>query len=183
MQTKELIQNGLANVKRTMDRTLNSLTPAELKWQPRSDGNSIQIILFHMARLEDSNVQFRLQGQPQLWEAEKWYQKLNRDAKDNGGRYTAEQVASFSIPDTADLMGYAESVRGKTLEYLKNMTEDGFDRKITLPPMGPPPAAGTPPRPPTELAAGLLLLTLIMHLAQHAGEISFLRGLQRGLDK
>src|SRR3990172_2529338 len=122
MQTKELIQSGLANVKRTFDRTLNTLTPAELKWQPRPDANSIQIILFHMAHLEDSTVQSRLQGKPQLWESEKWYQKLNKDVKDSGVHYTAEQVAAFSVPDTKDLLGYLEALRGKTLEYLKDMT-------------------------------------------------------------
>lgn len=183
MPTKELIQSGLANVKRTLDRTLNTLTPAELKWQPRPDANSIQIILFHMARLEDSNVQSRLQGKLQLWESEKWYQKLHKDAKDNGGHYTAEQVAVFAVPDTKDLLGYLEAGRSKTLEYLKDLTEGDFDRKITLPAYGPPPAAGTPPRPPIELTVGMLLLMTVTHLAQHAGEISFLRGLQRGMDK
>ena len=183
MPTKELIQGGFANVKRTLDRTLNTLTPAELKWQPQHDANSIQIILFHMARAEDTNVQSRLQKKPELWESEKWYQKLNRDAKDNGGHYTADQVAAFSVSDTKDLLAYFEAVRDKTLEYMKDLTEEGLERKFTMPAFGPPPAAGAPPRPPMELTVAAMLLNTVTHLVQHIGEISYIRGLQRGMDK
>jgi len=183
MPTKELIQGGFANVKRTLDRTLNTLTPAELKWQPQHDANSIQIILFHMARAEDTNVQSRLQKKPELWDSEKWYQKLNRDAKDNGGHYTAEQVAAFSLSDTKDLLAYTEAVRGKTLEYLKDLTEEGLERKFTMPAFGPPLAPGAPPRPPMEVTVSGMLLNTVTHLVQHIGEISYIRGLQRGMDK
>jgi len=41
MEMNELIQNGLENEKRVIDRTLDGLTPAELKWQPRPDANSM----------------------------------------------------------------------------------------------------------------------------------------------
>ena len=53
MEMNELIQNGLENSKRVIDRTLDGLTPAELKWQPRPDANSIGLILFHCIRSED----------------------------------------------------------------------------------------------------------------------------------
>ena len=183
MSTKELLQGGFAGIKRSLDRTLNTLTPAELKWQPKPDANSIQIILLHMARLEDSNVQARLLQKPELWNSENWCQKLNRDAKDSGGHYTAEQVAAFSVSDTGSLLAYFEAVRGKTLEYLKALTEEDLERKFTMPAFGPPPAAGAPPRPPMELTVATMLLNTVTHLFQHVGEISYLRGLQRGLDK
>ncbi|MEK7353101.1 MAG: DinB family protein [Chloroflexota bacterium] len=183
MPTKELIQGGFAGVKRSLDRTLNTLTPAELKWQPCHDANSIQIILLHMARAEDTNVQSRLQKKAELWESEKWYEKLNRDAKDNGGHYTLEQVNTFSVSDTKDLLAYFEAVRSKTLEYLKELSEEGMERKFTMPAFGPPPAPGAPPRPPMELTVASMLLNTVTHLVQHIGESSYIRGLQRGMDK
>ena len=136
MQTKEMIQSGLANIKRTMDRTLNTLTPAELKWQPKPDANSIQIVLLHMARFEDTNVQERLQGKPHLWVSDKWYEKLGKDVKDSGGHYSAAQLPTISFPDVKDLLAYAEAVRGKTIEYVNSLTESGFDRKFTMPAYG-----------------------------------------------
>jgi hypothetical protein len=190
METTELIRIGLGNVKRLLDRTLDGLTPAEIKWQPRPDANSIGIILFDIARSEDASIQSRLQGKPQLWESEKWYQKLNKSANDSGGHYTAEQVAAFVVPNLKDLLGYSEAVREQTLEYLKDLTAGQLDKKVELPPMGPPPtapSAGTPnqPRLPPfrDMTVGSMLMMNVTHLAQHAGEISYLRGLQRGMNK
>ena len=183
MEVKELIQNGLGNLQRTINRTLNSLTTAELKWQPRSDANSIGLILFHIARFEDSFIQSRLKGKPQLWESEKWYQKLDKAITDSGAHYSAEQVAGFIVPKIEDLSGYSEAVRPKTLEYLKDITADDLDRKVTLSPAVTPPGSVPAGRPPVELTVGSILLFTLTHTAQHAGEISYLRGLQRGMDK
>jgi len=83
MEMKELIQNGLENVKRGFDRTLDGLTPAELKWQPRPDANSIGLILFHSIRTEDSSIHM-LQGKLQLWESGEWYQKFHKAINDGG---------------------------------------------------------------------------------------------------
>ena len=71
MEVKDIIKTGLDITKGLTDRTLNGLTAEELKWQPRSDANSIGLILFHMIRAEDSMLH-RIQGKPQIWETEKW---------------------------------------------------------------------------------------------------------------
>jgi len=189
MEVIELIKTGLENVKRSIDRTLKGLTPAELRWQPRPDANSIGLILFHIARSEDAFIQSLLQDKSQLWESEKWYQKFNKAIDDRGGHYTAEQVAAFVVPDMKDIRGYIEAVHKNTLEYLKNLTPGKLDKKVDLPPMGPPPKdspGGKPEQPkrlPFEPTVGAMLLMTVTHAAQHAGEISYLRGLQRGMDK
>ncbi len=186
MEMKEFIQNGLENVKRGFDRTLDGLTPAELKWQPRPDANSIGLILFHSIRTEDSSIHM-LQGKPQLWESERWYQKFHKVINDGGAHYTAEQVAAFVVPDLKELLAYAEAVRKDTLEYLKGLKPEDFDKKVNMPPtparMAIPVGRPAPPRPPFNPIVGSRLLMLITHLSQHVGEISYIRGLQRGMDK
>jgi hypothetical protein len=186
MEMKEFIQNGLGNVKRGFNRTLDGLTPAELKWQPRPDANSIGLILFHSIRVEDSSIHM-LQGIPQLWESEKWYQKLHKVIDDGGAHYTAEQVAAFVVPDLKELLAYAEAVRKDTLEYLIGLKPEDFDKNINIPrppaPMTMPAGQPAPPRPAFNFTVGLMLLMLVTHLSQHAGEISYIRGLQRGMDK
>ena len=186
MEMKELIQDGFENVKRVFDRTLNGLTPAELKWQPRPDANSIGLIFFHSIRSEDHAIH-RLQDKPQLWESEKWYQKFNKTIEDGGAHYTAEQVAAFVVPDLKDLLAYAEAVRKETLNYLKGLKPKDFDKKVNLPP---PPArtampegSPVPPWPPFNPVVSTMLMHEVTHLSEHAGEISYIRGLQRGMDK
>jgi hypothetical protein len=185
MEMNELVQDGLQNVKRVLDRTLDGLTSAELKWQPRPDANSIGLILFHCIRSEDHAIH-RLQGKLQLWESEKWYQKFNKTIEDGGAHYTAEQVASFVVPDLEELLAYAEAVRKETLIYLKGLKPGDFDKKVNLPP---PPAnlvmpVGRPIAPrPFNPIVGSMLVHEVTHLSEHAGEISYIRGLQRGMDK
>jgi hypothetical protein len=186
MEMKDLVQNGFDNVKRTLDRTLDGLTAEELKWQPKPDANSIGLILFHMIRTEDSMVH-RMQGKPQIWETEKWYQKFNKTIEDGGAHYTVEQVAAFVVPDVKELLAYREMVGKNTLEYLKGLKPKDFDKKVNLPPPPAPVAmpAGNPPphRPPFEPIVGSMLMHEVTELAGHAGEISYIRGLQRGMDK
>ena len=186
MEMKEFIQNGLENIKRGFDRTLDGLTTAELKWQPRPDANSIGLILFHSIRAEDSSIHM-LQGKPQLWESEKWYQKFNKAIDDGGAHYTAEQVAAFVVPDLKELLAYAEAVQKDALEYVKGLKPKDYDKKVTMPPrpasMAMPAGRPAPPRPPFNPIVGSILMMLLMHLSQHAGEISYIRGLQRGMDK
>jgi hypothetical protein len=128
-----------------------------------------------------------LQGKPQFWESEKLYQKFNKTIEDGGAHYTAEQVATFVVPDVKDLLAYSELIRKNTLEYLKGLKPKDFDKKVNLPPPPAPVAmpAGNPPphRPPFELIVGSMLMHEVTELAGHAGEISYIRGLQRGMDK
>lgn len=186
MEMKEFIQNGLGNVKRGFNRTLDSLTPAELKWQPRPDANSIGLILFHSIRVEDSTIHM-LKGKSQLWETENWYQKLHKAIDDGGAHYTGEQVAAFVVPELKELNVYAEAVRKDTLEYLNTLKPEDFDTKVNIP-LPParvaiPSGSLAPSRPTFNLTVGSMLLMLVTHLSQHAGEMSYIRGLQRGIDK
>ena len=185
MEMNELIQNGLENSKSVIDRTLDGLTPAELKWRPRPDANSIGLILFHCIRSEDRLIHI-LQGKPQLWESEKLYQKFNKTIEDGGAHYTAEQVAAFVVPDVKDLLAYSEMVRKNTLEYLKGLKPKDFDKKVNLPPPPTPiviPAGRPIPMRPFNPIVGSMLVHEVTELAGHAGEISYIRGLQRGMDK
>ncbi len=184
MDIKQFILAGLDNTKRATDRALEGLTPEEFKWQPRPDANSIGLILYHMARFEDSFIQFVIQHKPQLWESENWCSKLEKEKTDSGSHYTAEQVANFCVPDLKKLQDYSTAVRKQTIEFIQSLTPEKLDAKVELPPFGPPPQPGQPPRrPPFEPIVGSLLLMTITHLAEHAGEISYIRGLKRGMDK
>jgi len=86
-----------------------------------------------------------------------------------------------------DLMAYAEAVRKQTLKYLKGLIPEDFDKKVDMPPpparMVTPSGSPAPSRPTFNLTVGLMLLMLVTHLSQHVGEISYIRGLQRGIDK
>lgn len=169
MDAKEYIKASLERSKGGLTRVTNTLTQEELGWRPASGCNSIGIILFHIARSEDSFIQSRLQDSPQVWESEKWFDKLGMDKDEAGSHYTVEQVNEFTVPDMEKLVAYQDAVRETTLAYLDTLSADDLDRKVTMP-FG------------DFNVAGILALT-VSHAAGHAGEMSYLRGMLRGMDK
>ncbi|MCJ7743767.1 MAG: DinB family protein [Dehalococcoidales bacterium] len=170
MEMKDFIKGALDRAKQGTTRAVDGLSHNELIWRPGPECNSIGLILFHQTRFEDSFVQGRIVGNPQVWESDKWYEKFNMPASESGSGYTAEQLAAFRVPELKDLLGYADAVRAKTLEYLKSAPNNEFDRVINMPRFG-------------DVAVGALLALVIVHMAQHAGEIAYLRGVQRGMNK
>jgi len=182
MEIKEFIGGALEQSKGGLDRTLDGLTVEEMNWHPKPDANSIALILFHIVKSEDSFVSI-LSGKPLLWEADKWYAKLNLNKDEQRAHYTADQVARFNISNIKELNAFFNAVRSKTIDYVKSLSPERFNDKVNLPP--PPPAPkGAPPHPKMpDFTVGLLLGMTLTHAASHGGEISYIRGLKRGLDK
>jgi hypothetical protein len=169
MELKDYIKSELDGLKRNSGRVLNTLTQQEMVWRPACGCNSMGLILFHIARSEDSMVQATLQGKKQLWELEKWFTRLNMAEGEAGAHYTSDQVNAFAVPDIKVLMSYYDSVRAKTLEYLQGITPSEFERKVKLP-FG-------------EFTVAGMFSLIVSHTTGHIGEISYLRGLLRGMDK
>ena len=169
MELRDYIKSELDGLKRGSTRVLNTLTQQEIMWRPACGCNSMGLILFHVARSEDSFVQANLQGKPQIWESGKWYNKLNMVESETGSHYTVDQVNAFPVPDMKDLLAYYDNVRTKTLDYLNGLTPDAFDKKVKLP-FG-------------EFTVAGVFSIIVSHTAQHMGEISYLRGMLRGMDK
>lgn len=169
MELKEYIQNELDGLKRISTRILNTLTRAEVMWRPACGCNSMGLILFHVARSEDSFIQASLQNKPQVWESGKWYQKMNLTEGEIGAHFTIDQVNAFSVPDMKDILNYYEAVRANTLSYLSSLDPKEFDKSVKL-------------RFGDFTVAGIFAL-IVSHTAEHLGEISYLRGMLRGMDK
>jgi hypothetical protein len=170
MVINEFIGIELDYIKRALTRVLDGLTQQELAWRPAAGCNSIGLILFHVARSEDSFIRARLQELPQIWTAGKWYEKLKMSETEVGAHYSPDQVNAFKVPEIRDVMEYLEAVRTNTRDYLSNLSSTDFDRKIQTPRL-------------SEISVGGVFSLVIGHTQQHIGEMAYLRGQQRGNDK
>lgn len=172
MELRDLIKKWLERIQQNTDRAAGDLTPAELKWQPNPEGNPVGFLLYHLARTEDRFVQANIRQTSPIWVSERWYEKLNIPASDTGGfGYTAEQIAAFNVPPLQDLQAYARAARALSLDVLKEMTDADADRIIKVGgPFG-------------DVPLGTLWSIILGHNTQHTGEIMYLRGLLRGINK
>ena len=172
MKTSDFILDTLDRMQNAVMAAVDGLSSQELTWRPKEEANSIGFTLWHQIRCEDAFVQGMIQRKPQVWVSERWYEKLNlpENPMDVGYDYTAEQVATFPVPALKDLLEYAEATRAQTVGYLKTMNADSLDKVIKTPFFG-------------ELTIGQVLAILLCEITQHIGQIAYIRGLQRGLNK
>ncbi|MBI4283703.1 MAG: DinB family protein [Chloroflexi bacterium] len=172
MEAKELVLRSLEQSQGFLTRALEGLTQEEASWSPSPECNSIAFILWHAVRLEDFFLNRTVQGKAELYEAEGWQQKLGTPAKETGNRYTVEQLKAWPVPKLAVLRGYANAVREKTLAFINSIPDEKLSEMAQ---------ATRPGRAPDSIGATLGRIST--EIAMHVGQIAYLRGVQRGLDK
>ena len=169
MNAKETLLLCLEQSQRYLTQALDGLTQMEFAWSPNTESNSIAFILWHIARVEDYYVTRVIQRLPELYEAEGWRKKMGTPVKNTGFEYNAEQLKNWPVPELETLKGYADSVRGKTLVFLESIPAEKLSETYR------------PERSPED--SGTLLARISTELTMHVGQICYLRGIQRGLDK
>jgi len=172
MEAKDLALQGLNEAQAALMLAVDGLTQQELMWQPQPGANHIAFTLWHVLRVEDWFFQYLFQRVPQVWEAERWHEKMNlpEDPRVNGFGYTAEQVDSFPPIQPGDILGYAEAVRARTLEYVRNLDPAKFDEVVQSRAIG-------------DASIGTWISHLLIEIAQHIGQIAFIKGLAQGQGK
>ena len=167
MDAKELILKSLEQSQRYLGNALDGLTQEEVAWSPGPECNSIAFILWHTTRVEDLFVNRVIRREKELYETEGWQEKLGTPAK--AYQYTAEELQAWPVPQLGILREYVNSVRGKTLALLQSMPSEKLSE------------LARPDRPPDTI--GAIFGRVSTEIALHVGQIAYLRGVQRGLDK
>ena len=169
MDVKDFIKMQVEGLDHGLKRVVDGLKQEEIAWRPASGCNSIGLILFHLFKSEDSFIQGRLKGKKELWETGKWYEQLNLKPGEEGAHYTVEQVDNFPVPALEAILRYGKAVRDATLAYVDSLRTLDLEKVVKMP-FG-------------DMSVAVLLSLVVGHASQHVGEISYLRGLQRGMDK
>jgi uncharacterized damage-inducible protein DinB len=167
MEAKELLVNSLEQSHDYLTKALDGLTQDEATWSPGPECNSIAFILWHTTRVEDFFVNRVIQHGKELYESEGWQEKLNTPVK--AYQYTVEELQAWQAPKLEVLREYYNSVREKTMAFLNSTTSE----KLSEVPR--------PDRSPDSI--GVSLGHIATEIALHVGQIAYLRGVQRGLDK
>jgi hypothetical protein len=166
MEWKDLILDGFERVPSELEEILKGLTPADLDWQPAGQCNSIGWTVWHLARVQDAQIS-DLDGEEQLYLREKWFLKFQRpsDPKDTGYGDSLQNVADFRSPDSRVLSGYLRATTSRSQAYLKSVALPALDRTLNEPWFKPLPTVG------------VRLVSILVDACQHAGEVSYIRGL------
>ena len=147
---------------------LTGLSDEDITKRPTDQCNPIGWTLWHATRVEDG-IMANISGKAQVWTEGGWPQKFGMaaDSTDSGIGHSLEQVAAFK-PTVANLQGYAEAVREKTLACLHALTPSDLDRDLA------PPGGGD-----SRKVGAWLAVILLDHL-HHSGQVCYIRGYVTG---
>jgi hypothetical protein len=169
MELADALVKSLKQSRGYLTGALDGLTQEEAAWSPAPESNSIAFILWHITRIEDFYFVRVIQRQTELYESEGWREKLGTPANESGYGYTVEQLQAWPMPKLEILRGYFDSVRKRTMDLLKEMPEGRLSE------------LARPERPPDTV--GDIMCRITTDIDMHTGQIAYLRGIRRGLNK
>ena len=166
----QAIDSGLNEAFEKLNRALDGLSDDELHWRPALESNTIDWMVWHMARVEDNWINIRLRESESIWDRDGWADRTGVDEPSNGFGLSAEEIRAIPAFDVPMVMEYYEAVREGTREYFANeMKVEDLSKESTYPRYDP-------------VTYAWVLGHLLCEEAEHLGQIEYLRGMMRGLD-
>ena len=171
-ELKNIIRFACEEYTSELKRILSGLTDQERRFTPHPNSHHIDFIVWHIARVEDNWINSFAKQDIQIWDDQDWAGKLNlninMDEPRSGWGWTIDQVNSMPKFEFKNLTDYLDTVRYCTDSYIENIDEN--DMKLC------------PDKNRPNYSISKMLAHIVVEQSQHIGQISYIRGMFRGLD-
>ena len=166
---RQSILSGLNEYYVILKRSLNSLSEEEILWKPNPHSNNIIFLIWHMALVEDNLINKVLLGKERVWITENYYKDFPELRNETGFAFNQEKLDKFPIVDIDWLMNYHNILREGTIKFITNIEDEDLSLDYTF---------GI-----RQVKGYFVIGRLMTELSQHLGQVSYIRGMIRGLDK
>ena len=167
----QIVDAGLKEVFGDLKRALDGLDEYELHWRPTLESNSIDWIVWHMAMGEDYWINTRLSERGTVWLSEGWPERSGVFVEGTGFGQTLEQIRAMPELDVALMVEYYGAVRERTEEFFADEIEEADLGRVI----------GMIESEPITVAGALG--HLLAEVGEHLGQVDYVRGMMRGLNK
>ena len=172
MDLKIFIKETIDDHRKRVFAAMRDLTLDEMYWKPKNDANPIGLLFWHISRVEDRLITSFVQGKQEIWISGEWHEKMNLSVEGTGLGYSLDELNKFPKLSQSSLTEYFNLVRKSTVEYLDLVLD-----RIPFPEY----------KPSIQYFKGFTIARafrqLIGELDQHLGQISYIRGMQKGMNK
>ena len=166
---RESIKSGLNEYDLILKKSLDSLSDEELIWKPNSHSNNIIFLFWHMILVEDNLINKVLLEDENMWIKEKYYKDFPHLKNQIGFGFTQNELNKFPDMKLSWLMNYYNSLRKITNKFLENTKDVSLSKNYIF-------GGG-------KVTGFFVVGRLVTELSQHLGQISYIRGMIRGLNK
>ena len=180
MDLKIFIKETIEDHRKRVFAAMRDLTLDEMYWKPKNDANPIGLLFWHISRVEDRLITSFVQGKQEIWISAKWYEKMHLSVEGTGLGYSLDELNKFPKLSQSLLTEYFNLVRKSTSEYLDLMPEKDLDLVLDRIPF---PEYKSSIQYFKGFTIARAFRQLIGELDQHLGQISYIRGMQKGMNK
>ena len=166
---RQSILSGLNEYYVILKRSLDSLSEEEILWKPNPHSNNIIFLIWHMALVEDNLINKVLLGKERVWITENYYKDFPELRNETGFAFNQEKLDQFPIVDIDWLMNNHNILREGTIKFITNIEDEDLSLDYTF---------GI-----RQVKGYFVIGRLMTELSQHLGQVSYIRGMIRGLDK
>jgi len=163
MDTLTLFKKILASKNEFAEAVLGDLTEENLNWTPPGSANSIGVNLLHIAGGDDYFIHECIQGKPLIWSTGDWSGKVGLAIPPGGSPESWQSAKTTHLP-LKPVLEYYRVVGAATQTYFEQLTEAEAVRPVMM--------FGQPSN------VGEFMVMIVMHAAEHLGEIAALKGVQ-----
>lgn len=164
MNIADLLADALSRPLDATRRVLDGISPDALHARPDGHANPIGWLVWHAFRQQDVQVA-QLEGTSQVWGAGGWAERtgIERTDAELGFGDSPEAVASLHVADAQALLGYAEAVTARSVEYVGSLEAEAWDDVVD-----------THYDPP--VTRGVRLVSIVDDAVAHLGQAEYARG-------
>jgi hypothetical protein len=164
MKSNKLLLDAFGRIRETVADTLEGADDESLVRRPAGSGNPIAWLIWHLSRVEDAQVASAA-GLEQVWTSRGFVGRfsLPLPERDTGYGHSTGEVDAVRAPPRL-LLEYYDAVHRQTVEFVKTLGEEDFDRIID-----------NRWDPPVTL--GVRLVSTIADCLQHVGQAAYAKGL------
>ena len=165
MQPRDLLLDGFERIQESLRAAVGGLGPDQLAHRLAPGANPIGWLVWHLLRIQDDHVA-DVADREQVWTADGWSERfgLPLHPRATGYGMTDDEVDRVRVRSADLLLGYADAVHARTVEFLRTVEPDDLERVVD-----------TSWDPPVTL--GVRLVSVLDDDMQHVGQAAYVRGL------
>ncbi|MEX0835498.1 MAG: DUF664 domain-containing protein [Nitriliruptor sp.] len=165
MDVTTLLVDALSRIPGAVGEAIEDLDVDALGWRPAPDANPIGWLVWHLTRVQDAQIA-PLAGVEEIWTRDGWADRFDVPAgtSTHGYGWTPEQVGQLQVRSVKLLLDHLAVVNARCRELVAAFSPADLDRVVD--------ESWSPP-----VTAGVRLVSVVDDVAQHTGQVGYVRGL------
>jgi hypothetical protein len=113
------------------DELLDDMPSEQMRRIPKGSEHSVAWLIWHIARIEDVTMNLLVAGEPQIFNQDQWFERLDAGYRNTGNAMEEADIAGLSAAvDLVELRAYRLAVGRRTRQIVEGLSSDQLKQKV-----------------------------------------------------